>query len=115
MVDHQSSALIDKQHKIFHTTTAKLLYLAKRIHPDILNVTSFLCTRVKTPTDEDMQKLIQTLGYLHITQQTTSLLKSTKPMQVETYIDAAFATHDDSKSHIGVAVFIAGVLIYASI
>jgi hypothetical protein len=35
-------------------------------------------------------------------------------MQVETYIDAAFAALDDSKSHSGVAVFIAGVLVYAS-
>ncbi len=30
------------------------------------------------------------------------------------YIDAAFAAHDDSKSHSGVAVYVAGVLVYAS-
>jgi hypothetical protein len=35
-------------------------------------------------------------------------------MQIETYIDAAFAAHDDSKSHSGVAIFIAGTLVYAS-
>ncbi len=35
-------------------------------------------------------------------------------MQIETYIDAAFAAHDDSKSHSGVAIFVAGVLVYAS-
>jgi hypothetical protein len=29
------------------------------------------------------------------------------------YIDAAFATHEDSKSHSGVAVFITGVLVYS--
>ncbi len=34
-------------------------------------------------------------------------------MQIETYIDAAFAAHDDSKSHSGVAIFVAGVLVYA--
>ena len=47
-------------------------------------------------------------------QQTTLILKPTRPMQVEAYIDAAFAAHDDSKSHSGVAVYVAGVLVYAS-
>ncbi len=31
-----------------------------------------------------------------------------------TYIDAAFAAHDDSKSHSGMVVFIASILVYAS-
>jgi hypothetical protein len=41
----------------FHKFTAKLLYLAKRIRPDILTATSVLCTRVKTPTVEDKKTL----------------------------------------------------------
>lgn len=67
-----------------------------------------LCTQVKAPKKEDFQKLVYTLGYLCSTQQTALVLKPTKPMQVETYIDAAFATHDDSMLHSGVAVFVAG-------
>ncbi len=35
-------------------------------------------------------------------------------MLVEAYIDAAFTAHDDSKSHSGVAVYVAGVFVYAS-
>jgi hypothetical protein len=35
-------------------------------------------------------------------------------MQIEAYVDAAFAAHDDSKSHSGVAIFVAGALVYAS-
>jgi hypothetical protein len=114
ILNHESTTLTEVQRKIFHNTTAKLLYLAKQARPDILTVTSFLCTRVKAPTEEDLQKLKHTLGYLCATQQATLVLKPTKPMQVETYIDAAFAAHDDSKSHIGVAVFVAGLLVYAS-
>ncbi len=114
MIDHHSSKLTEKQQKVFHTATAKLLYLAKRARPDVLTVVSFLCTRVKDPSEEDLMNLIHTLGYLHSTQQTVLVLKLTKPMQVETYIDAAFAAHDNSKSHSGVAVFVAGVLVYAS-
>jgi hypothetical protein len=33
---------------------------------------------------------------------------------VVAYIDAAFAAHEDSKSHSGVVVFIAGILVYAA-
>lgn len=113
-IDHHSQQLSDKHKKIFHTTTAKLLYLAKRARPDILTVVSFLCTRVKNPLQQDLMKLIYTLGYLHRTRQQKLVLKPTKPMQIETYIDAAYAAHDDSKSHSGVAVFVAGVLVYAS-
>jgi hypothetical protein len=93
---------------------AKLLYLAKRARPDILMVISFLCTRVKAPTEEDLTKLLHTLGYLQATQQVAFILKPTKPMQIEAYIDAAFAAHDNSKLHTGVAVYIAGALVYAS-
>jgi hypothetical protein len=69
---------------------------------------------VKAPTEDDLRKLSHTLGYLCSTQQSVLVLKPTKPMQVETYIDAAFAAHGDSKSHSGVAIFVAGVLVYAS-
>jgi hypothetical protein len=80
-----------------------------------LTFTSFLCTRVKAPTKEDLQKLMHMLGNLHSTQQTALVLKPTKPMQVEAYMDAAFAVHDDSKLHGVVVVFVAGVLVYASL
>ncbi len=113
-INHQSILLGDEQRKFFHMTTAKLLYLAKRARPDILTVMSFLCTCVKALTEDDLHKLSHTLGYLCSTQQSVLVLKPTKPMQVESYIDAAFAAHDDSKSHSGVAIFVAGVLAYAS-
>jgi hypothetical protein len=59
-LDHDAAVLSEIQRKIFHTTMAKLLYLAKRAQPDILTVTSFLCTCVKAPTEEDLQKLMHT-------------------------------------------------------
>ncbi len=55
--------------KQFHTIVAKLLYLAKHAHPDILMVTSFLCTRVKSPTKSDQKKLLRVLGYLETTKE----------------------------------------------
>jgi hypothetical protein len=63
-VDNNIALLPTKDRKQFHTTTAKLLYLAKRSHPDLLTTTSFLCTRVKAPTQQDNNKLQRVLGYL---------------------------------------------------
>jgi hypothetical protein len=48
----------------FHSTVAKILYLAKRVRPDILLPTSFLSTRVQCPTDDDRAKLQRVLRYL---------------------------------------------------
>jgi hypothetical protein len=98
----------------FHTIVAKLLYLSKRARPDLLTATSFLCTRVKGPTKADQRKLMRLLGYLQSTRTLKYHLIPTQPMNVISYIDAAFATHDDSKSHSGVAIFVSGMLVYAS-
>ena len=42
---------------MFHHLTAKILYLAKRIRPDLLTAVSFLCTRVQNPDLDDWKKL----------------------------------------------------------
>jgi hypothetical protein len=63
-VDAGSKQLNEAERKIFHTETAKLLFLAMRVRPDILTVVSFLCTRVTRATVEDRKKLARTLGYL---------------------------------------------------
>jgi len=49
----ESLLLDDAGKKKFHTVVAKLLYLAKRVQPDLLTATSFLCMRVKQPTKAD--------------------------------------------------------------
>jgi hypothetical protein len=46
----KSELLDEEKSGWYHTVIAKLLYLAKRAHPDILTVVSFLCTRVTKPT-----------------------------------------------------------------
>ncbi len=54
---------------------------------------------------EDEQKLLRLLGYL---QAMVSVFK------VKAYVDADFTMHRDSKSHIGVAIFVGGALVYAA-
>jgi hypothetical protein len=58
---------------------------------------------------EDMEKLEHLLGYLRRTKLRSMVLKPRKPLSVEVYIDASFATHVDGKSHSGVIVLVGGV------
>jgi hypothetical protein len=110
----ESEALDKTAQKKFHTIVAKLLYLAKRARPDILTATSFLCTRVTKPTKSYQRKLLRLLGYLKLTIDYKYVIAPSQPLRVIAYIDAAFATHADSKSHSGVTVFVAGTLVYSS-
>jgi hypothetical protein len=75
-VDEGLQKLCDAEKKWFHSTTAKLLYLAKRARPDILTAVIFLCTRVQGATCEDKRKLIRVLGYLKGTTSRTLLLRA---------------------------------------
>jgi hypothetical protein len=69
LIDDSAMELQEEECKVFHSKTAKVLYLAKRARPDILTVVSFLCTRVTGATVEDASgKLDRVLGYLKGTQ-----------------------------------------------
>jgi hypothetical protein len=110
-----NSPLLDiEAKKTFHTIVAKVLYLAKRTRPDLLTVVCFLCTKVKTPTKRDQSKLLRVLGYLQNTKDLKYNIKPREPLKIKTYIDAAFAAHNDSKSLSGMVVFVAGMFVYAS-
>jgi hypothetical protein len=69
---------------------------------------------VKTPTKRDQNKLLRVLGYLQNKKDLKYKIKPREPLKITAYIDAAFAAHDDSKSHSGMVVFVAGMLVYAS-
>jgi len=62
-------------------------------------VTSFLCSKVKMPTKKDQVKLLRVLGYLQNTKELKYNIEPREPLKITTYIDAAFAAHDGSKSH----------------
>ena len=63
---------------IFHSRTAKLLYLAKRVRPDILTAIAFLTTRTRAPTQDDYCKLERVLRYLNGTKEFGMMLESNK-------------------------------------
>jgi hypothetical protein len=92
---------------IFHSTVAKLLYVAKRARQDILLTVSFLTMRVKEPDQDDWRKLIRLLGYLKSTEDLYLTLSCNDLNNLTWYIDGSYASHDDMKGQSG-AVFLAG-------
>jgi hypothetical protein len=99
---HDDHVMIESERKRFHTVVAKLLYLAKRIRPDILVAVSYLCTRVTVATDRDLDKLNRVLKYLSGTMDQRLTLYAEWPLCVHAYVDASYGVHEDAKSHTGV-------------
>jgi hypothetical protein len=89
------------QKQEFHTAVARLLYLAKRVRPDILTAVSFLATRVTAPIDDDMKKLERVLGYIKGTADMKMCLGFDPEMQMSAYVDASYGVHSDRKGHTG--------------
>ena len=87
--------------ELFHSTTAKLLYLSKRVRPDIILAVSFLTTRVQAPNIDDWNKLQRVLKYLNGTQEMGIILRPNNNSKYEAYIDASYGIHADGKSHSG--------------
>ncbi len=62
--------------EFFHSFVAKLLYLAKRVRPDILVAVSYLTKRVKSPNISDMSKLERVIKYLRNTKEMGIILEA---------------------------------------
>jgi len=96
----------------FHATVARLLFLAKRVRPDLLLTVSFLSGRVKNPDVEDLGKLRHVLAYLSHTRD-LGLMFNPDDGKIIHYIDASFATHFDCRSHTGMVVMFGKAMILA--
>jgi hypothetical protein len=84
-----------KRANLFHSTIAKLLFVAKRERPDILLAVSFLTTRVKNPDVDDWKKLLRLLGYSKNTVQLFLTLSCKTLTDLTWYIDGSYAIHDE--------------------
>jgi hypothetical protein len=100
-IKEQSKLLLNDKKEEFHSIVAKLLYLAKRVRPDILVSTIFLTTRVTNPTEDDWFKLERVLKYLNGTKEIGMILSANDIIQIFAYVDAAFGCHADYKGHTG--------------
>ncbi len=96
----------------FLSLLMKLLYLAKRIRPDLLYSISTLATRSQSPTSNDYECLIKILQYLNGTQDFIYRIPVQDSLQLCAYIDASYNAHPDSKGHSGISLFLGSVPIF---
>ena len=115
-IQENSEPLSDQGAKEFHSTVAKLLYIAKRTRGDVLLPVNFLATRVKNPTVDDLKKLNRVLQNLNETKSTemTLSMDTEHGIVLQAYIDASYAVHSDFKSHSGVMFTIGTGPVYVS-
>ena len=106
LFDIQNSAALDENKRTqFHSIVAKLLYLAKRVRPDILTTVSFLATRVTKSTEEDWKKLDRLLRYLNYDPVSGIVLRpGDGDIHLTAYADASYGVHEDGKSHSGLCI-----------
>ena len=102
----QELGSVDKEK--FHSTVASLLYLAKRVRPDLLLAISYLSTRISAPTEDDNKKLIKLMKYLNHTKHFHITIDGTELLTPWISIDASYGIHGDRKSHTGVVVGVGG-------
>ena len=102
-----------KQEKqIFHSLTAKLLFLAKRGRPDILTPVSVMTARTNDPDEDDWAHLRRIVSYLMRTKHEGIKLKPGNTLKIEAYVDAAYAAHPDGKGVTGVVIKVGGATVY---
>ena len=80
------------------------MFASKRERPDIQVCVTFLCTRVKSPTEEDYEKFGYVITFLKNTIYLPLIIGADDSGSMTWNIDASFAVHLDSKSHTGASL-----------
>ena len=100
-VDHDSPRLSQKKADIFHCHVARLLFARKRARLDIQVCVAFLCTRVKSPTEQDYKKLGRVISYLEETVHLPLVINADDSRTLTWNINASFAVRPNCKSNTG--------------
>jgi hypothetical protein len=80
------------------------------VRSDIFLHTSLLCTKLKSPTEQDLAKLERVLKYIAGSIDHGIVFSSgDSDLQVHAWIDASYATHDDAKGHSGTIISVGAV------
>ena len=113
-VNDTPTYLSEEEAMFLHHNVAKHLFLCKRAQPDIQTAVAFLSTRVKQPDCDDYKKLGRVMKYLRKTITLTLTLEADDLQLIHWWIDGAFATHRDMRSHTGRAMTLGKGVIYGT-
>ena len=100
-VREDDQALSEEKAEVFHLVVMKLLYIMKRVRPDIETTVAFLSTRVSCSTLDDWYKLKRCLEFLNGTLNDKRIIGADGLYMLYTWVDAAYAVHQNMHSHTG--------------
>jgi hypothetical protein len=100
-VNEDGEKLDEETAQVFHHFVAKLLFLCKRVRPDIQTSVAFLCTRVKVPDCDNYKKLGRTMKYLRWTIGLPLILEADNLHIIKWWVDASYAVHPGMARHTG--------------
>ena len=103
-VDEDSPELSEAEAERFVSTVYKLAHVGLRGRSDLRPTLGFLMTRVHKPTKQDQCKLKRCLEYIKGTLGQVLVLGADDFATMWVWVDVAFATHPDRKSHTGGAM-----------
>jgi hypothetical protein len=112
--DPNKRFLDEPRARAFHHAVAQALFVTTRYRHDIRTAIAFLCTRVKHPDEDDWGKLKRLLKYIRGTLYLVLTIQASNLQAglIQWYVDAAFAVHEDFKSHTGAGMTLGkGILI----
>ena len=112
-VDPDAAKLDEPKRQLLHSLVQKLLWITKRARPDVMVPVAFLTKRVTKATGDDWEKLRRVLSYLHHTIDMPLRIKIDDLTIVKTWVDVAFAVHEDYKSHTGNMISMGKGALYA--
>jgi hypothetical protein len=113
-IDEQAAPLSEGESEVFHSITAKILFLCKRARPDVQTPIAFLCTRVQHPDVDDYKKLRRVVCYLRGTKELCLTLEADDLDAIKWWVDASFAVHQDMRSHTGGVLSLGKGAIYST-
>ena len=100
-INEDDPLLVKCKSDTFHSLVMKLMWIEKRVRPDIETAIAFLSTRVSCPNITDWSKLKRVLQYLHTTIHLKRIIGADNLHSLYTWIDAAYAVHPNMRSHTG--------------
>lgn len=100
-VDANAEDLCQEESEVFHSGTAKLLFLCKRARLDIQMPITFLCAPGMKPNVSDYNKLQRVVKCLRGSKLMCLTLESDDLQIIKWWVDASSAVHEDMRSHTG--------------
>ena len=111
-VNDECAKLSETDRKYLHSNIAKLLFFAKRACPDTQVLIVFLTSRFTKADKDDWKKLKHLLEYLQGTLDVPLTLSINNMSVSNTWMDAAYALHNDIHSHTGGAIMMGKGILY---